>query len=299
MKHFGQWYWTPLWLGLLLAACSSGDDPVEYGESAPRMGLGSSQQPVAPVEPAPLTPVSPSEVNAFAAGAGEINPIQFARLASLTDDVRSRVRAGNVARAIALLENELRLDPERADAWDLLIELQREHVSDAAAGESCDRLLSGTVQIGFVRAQRQHECAQILRAAGNTERAAYWARMAVQVSGNRLEPLITLTGALLEQGRYAEVVANLEGTLHTVGGGPLEASALNHLGAAYASLGRLTDAVTAYQQALVLAPGRGDILFNLGLAFELAHRDQEAQETFQRLLTIDPWHEGLLDHIQR
>jgi tetratricopeptide (TPR) repeat protein len=42
---------------------------------------------------------------------------------------------------------------------------------------------------------------------------------------------------------------------------------LANLGAAYARLGRYTEAIDRYEQALKLAPGQPSVLVNLGLAY--------------------------------
>ena len=63
---------------------------------------------------------------------------------------------------------------------------------------------------------------------------------------------------------------------------------LANLGAAYARLGRYTEAIDRYEQALKLAPGQPSVLVNLGLAYYKLGDLQKAVTQFDQALKSDP-----------
>jgi tetratricopeptide (TPR) repeat protein len=88
---------------------------------------------------------------------------------------------------------------------------------------------------------------------------------------------------LQNQGKIEEAIEQYELSIKSRPHFP----ALANLGAAYARLGRYTEAIDRYDQALKLAPGQPLVLLNLGLAYYKLGDVQKAIAQFDQVLKSD------------
>ncbi len=88
-----------------------------------------------------------------------------------------------------------------------------------------------------------------------------------------------------QAGRHEEAVAHIERALAI--GGP-NALFLNHLGAAYAGLGRQDDAENAFRQATQINPNDPQAHYNLAALLNLRERKSEAIESYRRAIALAP-----------
>lgn len=205
---------------------------------------------------------------------------------------------GDIDAAKALLREAVTVDSEHWGAWSLLAELGRETDDFEAVADGCAGLLAHRTFDGWEAGQLNLECAMAQRAVGRIDEAERFARASVEFGGGRLEPLITLSGVLLEGRRAEEAVTLLEGAIRLPGGN-LEASALSNLGSAYMQLDRLDAAVAAFESALEQNRSRVDIQLNMADALYRLERRDEAIEMIQRILVSNPDDERAQSRLER
>src|SRR5258706_2784029 len=71
---------------------------------------------------------------------------------------------------------------------------------------------------------------------------------------------------------------------------PRNAFAYDTLGGMYKTLGRFKDAIRSYQQAIALDSTKPSYFYQLGLMYCAEHREQEAMDAFQRVLSMNSQH---------
>jgi Flp pilus assembly protein TadD/uncharacterized membrane protein len=91
--------------------------------------------------------------------------------------------------------------------------------------------------------------------------------------------------ALLEVGKVSDAIGHYEQALQIQ---PDYAEAHNNLGNALMKEGKLRDAIGHYEQALRIQPDLADAHYNLGVALEQAGRLQDAVEHYKQALQIEP-----------
>lgn len=84
-----------------------------------------------------------------------------------------------------------------------------------------------------------------------------------------------------------------------VKGDPNSAEAHNFLGAAFASLGRITEATAQFRLALALKPDYSNAHFNLGNALMKAGKTDEAIAEYRRILETNPDDELTKDRLEK
>ncbi len=99
-----------------------------------------------------------------------------------------------------------------------------------------------------------------------------------------VQSLLASAQAALERGEYEKAVSDFQTAL-------AQSKSLEGyfgLGNALTNLGRLDEAMAAYQQALAINPNHIPTLSNLGVAYYQQGRLTEAQNTFRKVLSINP-----------
>jgi tetratricopeptide (TPR) repeat protein/uncharacterized membrane protein len=91
--------------------------------------------------------------------------------------------------------------------------------------------------------------------------------------------------ALLDVGKVSEAIGRYEQALQIQ---PDYAEAHNNLGNALVKEGRLRDAIGHYEQALRIAPDLAEAHYNLGIALERAGRFQDALKHYEQAVRIKP-----------
>lgn len=198
-----------------------------------------------------------------------------------------RARAQNdTAYALEMAREAVRSDPEHVPAWELMFELARQTEDPVAVAEACAGLLENRRFVGWQAGQLNLDCALVHRQIGQLDRAEQFARRSVEFGDYRLEPLITLSGILLEAQRSDAAIEVLEGRIR-VPGGDLEASALSNLGIAYTRAERYDEAIATFELALAQVANRSDIEISYADALHSAGRDAEAIERLERVVERD------------
>lgn len=98
------------------------------------------------------------------------------------------------------------------------------------------------------------------------------------------QALLDAAQAALDQGQYDKAVADFQAAL-------AQSKSLDGyfgLGNALTNLGRIDEAIAAYQEALKINPNDIPTLTNLGVAYYQQGRLREAQDTFRKVLSLDP-----------
>jgi Flp pilus assembly protein TadD len=99
-----------------------------------------------------------------------------------------------------------------------------------------------------------------------------------------VQALLDAAQAALDRGEYDQAVANFQAALAQ----SKSLEAYFGLGNALTNLGRLDEAITAYQEALQINPNHVPTLSNLGVAYYQQGRLGEAQNTFRKVLSLNP-----------
>lgn len=99
-----------------------------------------------------------------------------------------------------------------------------------------------------------------------------------------VQALLDSAQAALDRGEYDRAVADFQAAL-------AQSKSLEGyfgLGNALTSLGRVDEAIIAYQEALKINPNHIPTLSNLGVAYYQQGRLREAQDTFRKVLSLNP-----------
>lgn len=93
--------------------------------------------------------------------------------------------------------------------------------------------------------------------------------------------------AFLKKGMYDEAISEFEEAIILDSG---VSGLYNSLGSAYIAVGRHDEAVAVLEQAINLKPERADYYNNLGVAYLKKERCRKAMECFQRAIDINPYY---------
>jgi tetratricopeptide (TPR) repeat protein len=96
-------------------------------------------------------------------------------------------------------------------------------------------------------------------------------------------PYNNLGFAYATQGRMDEAIEEFK---KAISSNPRFAEAHNNLGNAYTVQGRVDEAISEYKEAIRLAPEYAEAHFNLGLAYKIKGLKNEAIREFERVLMI-------------
>lgn len=98
------------------------------------------------------------------------------------------------------------------------------------------------------------------------------------------QALLDSAQAALDQGQYDKAVADFQAALAR----SKSLEGYFGLGNALTNLGRIDEAIAAYQEALRINPNHIPTLSNLGVAYYQQGRLREAQDTFRKVLSLNP-----------
>ncbi len=135
-----------------------------------------------------------------------------------------------------------------------------------------------------------------LSAMGRYGEAIPFYHAALALSPDRLNTQLNLGVALTAQGQLDDAVMWLE---NVAGRSPENAAAQYNLALAYFKQGKAAKAVQACYQALRAKPDYTEAAYLLGLAFEKQQSFDQAADVFDKLLQIDPNHQGARKELQR
>jgi tetratricopeptide (TPR) repeat protein len=126
----------------------------------------------------------------------------------------------------------------------------------------------------------------IMVAWGLPELLAKWKHSRVALGGASLAVISVLSiGTYRQVGYWRDSIALCEHGLKVTTNNFLMH---NHLGLAYAGLGRHQEAIEAYEQAVRIKPDYAGAYYNLGLAYSNLGRFQEAIEANKQAINIEP-----------
>jgi tetratricopeptide (TPR) repeat protein len=91
--------------------------------------------------------------------------------------------------------------------------------------------------------------------------------------------------AYAKLGRYTEAIKSY---MQAIKLEPDYALAYNNLGVAYSSLGRYTEAIEVFEQAIKIKPDYADAYYNLGIAYAALGRWSEAIDAYKQAIKIKP-----------
>jgi tetratricopeptide (TPR) repeat protein len=154
---------------------------------------------------------------------------------------------------------------------------RRERRAAASKSGSLAGVRPRTPDALFERATRHLEAGQIPEAESCCRQA-----LAIDAGHGDALNLMGVLSALAHQNDRA-----VEWFAHAIRQGP-KLDYLKNLGAALHRLGRLEEALKAYDKALMFAPQDAEIWMNIGNALAQAGRDDEASLSFEHALGLDP-----------
>jgi predicted O-linked N-acetylglucosamine transferase (SPINDLY family) len=189
-------------------------------------------------------------------------------------------QAGRLAEAEALYRQVLAVDPNYADALNLLGVLagQGGHL-DAAV-----ELIGRAVAIDPTAPHYHANLGETYRRAGQWPGAIAAHRRAIALQGETAKGLNDLGVALFENKQLELAIAAFQRALEL---DPTHVDAYINGGAALNEHGRLDDAIVAYNHALALRPDSGDALSNLGCLYKEQCRLDEALACFRKAVEVD------------
>jgi tetratricopeptide (TPR) repeat protein len=205
-----------------------------------------------------------------------LTPVQT--LAQL-EAASAHLRAGRPAQARTLLEQIVRAAPRSSDAFYLL------SVSLGALGEpaAAEAPIRQAIAIDKRKPDYHLTLGDVLRDLGRNDQAEKSYRAALALNRRHGAAVRQLTGLLTEMGRADEalrVIAPLVGSGAETDFGLLTAHAR-----ALKALGRLDDALVAYQKALVISPSSGVAEHNVASVLGDLGRNAEAEAAARRAIT--------------
>jgi tetratricopeptide (TPR) repeat protein len=201
------------------------------------------------------------------------------------------VNQGRLEEAKWLLEQALAIDPEYADAVDQMGRLYLRMGQPARAIPYLER---------FAKAFPSDNSLTLLATAylrtGRLDAAVLTFRDALELDPNRLEALRSLGGVLVEQGRGAEAVPQLERATSL---DDRDAVTLALLSVAYAQTKRADDAIRAANAATTRAPNEASVLLLAGRAMLVLGRTREAEQLLSKAVALDPTYGPARDALSR
>ena len=190
-------------------------------------------------------------------------------------------RAGRLDQAERVYRQILQVDPNHADAWNLL------GVIRCQAGEHrfAADCISRAIRLNPGNAGFRGNLGLTYRAMKKLEEAVACYRRALEMQPDYADTHYNLGNALREQGNLGEAVACYRRALELK---PDLAMARTNLGIALQEQGRLGDAVACQRRALELRPHDPETHYNLGNALQAEGKLDEAIACYRRALELKP-----------
>lgn len=212
---------------------------------------------------------------------GSANGSFGAGVTPITESGRALHRAGRLDEAERLYRQALALDPDHAEAHQLLAVLagQRGNLPGAIAG------FRRTIELAGASPERCYNLAEAHRLSGDFPAALAAYNQALALDPEYLDAYRDCADAAKESARVAER-----------SGKPAAAQRLNKLAAHYliglghvhARADRLREADQIYREALPLDPDNAELLNALGVLAHGASREFDAETLLRRAVALDP-----------
>lgn len=190
-------------------------------------------------------------------------------------------QAGRLASAEQIYRQILALEPDQADALNLLGVLAQQVGNPQRGIELIERAISQSPNepsfhsnLGFA-----------FHALGRSEQAIACYRRAIALKPDFAEAHNNQALVLQQQGKYDEAAACLRRAVEIR---PDYAEAHNNLGQAYQAMGALDEAAACYRRALEFKPDYAEAISNLGTACKQRGELEQAIACYQRALTLRP-----------
>jgi tetratricopeptide (TPR) repeat protein len=204
------------------------------------------------------------------------------------------VQMGQPDKAVAQLQEALRLDPQRTDAAAALVNLWRDQAREALTSNDAERALSNLLQarklqadnadvefeLGMV-ALRMSLLPDAVSAFQQTLKLRPDDAMAIYALGRAYMQLAKFEDARQQFARYVQLR-------------PDDASGHYGLGMSLAALEQSQAARAEFEKSIALAPVQTESYFRLGLVQLESNDIDSAAKNFQRVLDRDPKHAGAL-----
>lgn len=188
--------------------------------------------------------------------------------------------AGELARAEQIYGQVINLDPNNADAFNLLglIELQTGRL------ELAEQHISKAVRLGQKTASYRNNLGLVLHAMGKLPDAESHSRKAIQLQADYAEGHYNLANILRDRGKSKEAEQHYRRALHFK---PDYVDACNNLGLLLISLERHNEAELLFRQMLLMQPDNVSAHNSLGVIAHELGRHEEAQAHYQNALHLN------------
>ncbi len=204
----------------------------------------------------------------------------MATISEALDVAINHHEAGRLQIAEQIYRQILQVDPNQADAWNLLglVHCPREY----EVAIDCFR---HAIQLNGKTAAFHSNLGAALQSQGNLDEAVAAYRRALELNPDYADALSNLGTALKTQGNLDEAVACYRRALELK---PNHSKGLYNLGAALQTQGNLDEAIACYRRALELNPDYAEALYNLGAALQTQGNLDEAVACHRRALERKP-----------
>jgi serine/threonine protein kinase/Flp pilus assembly protein TadD len=275
---------------------------------------------VVPGSPLHLRALLSSEGSSRAPAASRSAPVAYEKYMKGMSALDRWDKGDNLATAVGLFEESVRLDPHFALAFAQLSEAHRLQSILGRDQKLADRALEEATRATELNPELAPVQVALGRAharKGETDLALECLQRALKLDAFNVDALIALSGVyaklgrpkdaeaslqravavrpdswaahnsfgnfLFRHGRYDEAIEHWRRVLEIT---PDNASAYTNLGAAFAESGRLAEAQTMYERALAIKPN-ATLYMNLGTVLFSAGRYAEAARRYQQALKLD------------
>lgn len=209
------------------------------------------------------------------------NPPQTVTLAQALDIALQHQQSGDLRKAEEIYRQIIQIDPNHADALQLLgtIAFQTGHF-DAAI-----ELVERAIQAAPGHAPFWYNLGVIHKEMGAADKAIDCYLHALEIDPNHADTHNNLASLYQSVGNPGKAQHHFEAALLLR---PENIGILNNLGVLHYEQNRPDAAIACYEKALSLNPARADILNNLGLALMEKGQTQAAVDAYRHALQFDP-----------
>jgi tetratricopeptide (TPR) repeat protein len=211
----------------------------------------------------------------------------FADVRTLLTEAQQRMREGDAARALALLERAAETYPDSADAHHLYgVALTRTHPDQAVAA------LRKAVELDTANHAARRALATALLRLGDREAAQQEFERARRIADaeDRLAQAKVSTNRGIQLLEAAQPQAALASLQKALAAEPAFAPAWHYLGVTYGAMGMWKEANQAFARAVDSAPADPEIRFNFGIALRLQGDWDGAVREFRAAVEAQPEH---------
>lgn len=199
----------------------------------------------------------------------------------LCQQASAKLAQGKITEAIALSQKAIAKHPERADAYEILINSLNSQKRFAETIEPLKRV----VQLKPHNIQLKFSLGGLLIQQGNLEQAAELFRAILQIDPNTASAYCGLGVVLAQQKQQERAIHHFESALQIQ---PRYFEALSNLGNLLIQQNRLDEAVLAFEKAININPQNANIIGKLGLGLERQGKVDEALACYRHAIQAQP-----------